>query len=99
MARLPTPRLCRIIEVLLRYRRTCTPNVLTKPWLIKIAAYIPIILPGVGVKSDLTVAAVAMRPAQPKLMPVVTANYFEFSPSLFDSINPLPLINIPVQRS
>lgn len=59
--------------MLFRYRRTWTPNVLTIPWEMSTAAYIPIVFPAVGSYEDFTVAVVDIRPAHPKEIPVVTA--------------------------
>jgi hypothetical protein len=63
------------MEVLLRYLRTCTPNVLMMPWEMSTAAYMPMVLPAVGSYADFTVAVVEIRPARPKDMPVVTATW------------------------
>lgn len=48
MAMAVTPRECSRIEVLFRYRRKCTPKVLTIACETRTAAYIPIVRAGVG---------------------------------------------------
>lgn len=70
-----TPAECSKMEELLRYRRICTPNVLTTPWDMRTAAYMPIVFPAVGVYEDLTVAVVDISPARPNEIPVVTATW------------------------
>ena len=73
MAIAVTPKEWRAIEVLFRYFRTWTPNVLTIPWETRTAAQIPIVFGAVGTYEDLMVAVTEMRPARPKEIPVVTA--------------------------
>lgn len=75
MANDATPRECRMTETLLKNRRVCTPNELTMPWETSNAAYIPRVLPAVGLYDVPIVAVIEIRLAPPNVMPVVTATW------------------------
>jgi len=61
------------MEMLFRRRRNRDPKVLIRPCETNSAAYMPKVFGAVGSKPLLTVARLAISPAQPKLIPAVTA--------------------------